>query len=353
MERKSLSGVSLLNSYSAAADVVTSGNVTKITGLPPIITPGMRVVEVSVDTGVAETTQVINITLAATIAQERNYSLNVNFIDDKYENHTSENIPVRYRSPAALTGSAATDKHNAYISLAYKMNSISRISQKLTAYALFTLAYNTQTANYTVGAVLTGATSGAKALIIADADGGATGTLTLAAIPGYSTIFTTGEIIADNNGTPGSATAGASTLGVGLRLVDKAGYYPVNGYRGGATIVYASEGFVTSDIVTSTAAVYAKYTAAQLTSSIPTRDLFMSNVILGDVNFGNLNNAPTAGLVYNAITIKVRNRLSGSPIADASGSRENHEAVYLLLLNAGDADYAATLSAIQALVAVA
>lgn len=67
-----------------------------------------------------------------------------------------------------------------------------------------TLAYDAQTANFTVGTLLTGASSGAKARIQADSDSGTTGTLTLTDIEGE---FIDNEIITDSNGTPGSATA--------------------------------------------------------------------------------------------------------------------------------------------------
>lgn len=66
-----------------------------------------------------------------------------------------------------------------------------------------TLAYDTQTANFSKGAVLTGATSGATARIQDDSDSGATGTLTLIDIKGE---FIDNEIITDDNGSPGSAT---------------------------------------------------------------------------------------------------------------------------------------------------
>lgn len=67
-----------------------------------------------------------------------------------------------------------------------------------------TLNYDTQTANFTTGAILTGQSSGATARIQADSDSGTTGTLTLTDIRGE---FLDNEIITDNNGTPGSATA--------------------------------------------------------------------------------------------------------------------------------------------------
>lgn len=65
-----------------------------------------------------------------------------------------------------------------------------------------TLAYQAQTANFTLGETLTGATSGATAVIVADTDAGATGTLTLIKIDGA---FQNGETITDGGG--GSAQA--------------------------------------------------------------------------------------------------------------------------------------------------
>jgi hypothetical protein len=74
-----------------------------------------------------------------------------------------------------------------------------------------TLLYDTQTANYTVGNVLTGGTSGATARITADSDSGTTGTLTLQDIVGT---FQDDETITDGaggsalvNGTLSESTA--------------------------------------------------------------------------------------------------------------------------------------------------
>jgi len=60
-----------------------------------------------------------------------------------------------------------------------------------------TLAYDGQTVNFTLGDILTGATSGATARIIADSDSGATGTLTLRDIDGE---FVDDEDIEDESG---------------------------------------------------------------------------------------------------------------------------------------------------------
>lgn len=76
--------------------------------------------------------------------------------------------------------------------------------------AVATLAYDTQTVNFTVGNILTGGTSGATARIVADSDSGTTGTLSLIDVDG---VFVDNEIITD--GASGSATAnGTVTEGV-------------------------------------------------------------------------------------------------------------------------------------------
>lgn len=75
------------------------------------------------------------------------------------------------------------------------------------------LAYDTQTGNFTLGAILTGATSGATGRITADADGGATGTLTLQDIDG---VFVDNEIITDGSG--GSALANGALVAANVAL---------------------------------------------------------------------------------------------------------------------------------------
>lgn len=87
------------------------------------------------------------------------------------------------------------DRYGDYFFVSNNNDYLVRISQ--------VLAFDAQTANFTVGKILTGATSGATAVILEQTDAGATGTLTLGSIRGT---FLDNEIITDNNGTPGSAT---------------------------------------------------------------------------------------------------------------------------------------------------
>ena len=78
----------------------------------------------------------------------------------------------------------------------------------------FTLAYDNQTANFTVGETLTGATSGATAIITADSDSGTTGTLTIRSIVGT---FIDNEVITDS--ATGSALANGSQVAANVSLL--------------------------------------------------------------------------------------------------------------------------------------
>ena len=82
-----------------------------------------------------------------------------------------------------------------------------------------TLNYDTQTANFTAGAIVTGQSSGATARIQADSDSGTTGTLTLTDIQGE---FIDNEIITDDNGSPGSALVNG-TLNAQSATLDSTG----------------------------------------------------------------------------------------------------------------------------------
>lgn len=79
-----------------------------------------------------------------------------------------------------------------------------------------TLAYDTQTANYTVGDILTGASSGATARIVADSDSGATGTLSLTDIVG---VFLDNETITGSSGGSAKVNGILSNSNVSLDTV--------------------------------------------------------------------------------------------------------------------------------------
>jgi len=78
---------------------------------------------------------------------------------------------------------------------------------------LNTLPYDNQTENFVVGETLTGGTSGATANIIADVDGGASGTLTLDFIKGFFT---------DNETITGSGSGSATVARTNASLITNA-----------------------------------------------------------------------------------------------------------------------------------
>lgn len=95
----------------------------------------------------------------------------------------------------------------------------------------YTLDYKNQTADFTVGQVVTGGTSGATGTITNDVDGGATGTLTLVGITG---IFQDNELLTDPLG--GSADADGTQAQAGAFTVGQV----VTGGTSGATGTIAS-----------------------------------------------------------------------------------------------------------------
>lgn len=74
-----------------------------------------------------------------------------------------------------------------------------------------TLNFDEQTANFTVGALIQGLTSGAQAIIAAQSDSGTTGSLSLGTVSGT---FVDNEIITEVDGTGSARVNGAMVLGV-------------------------------------------------------------------------------------------------------------------------------------------
>lgn len=82
----------------------------------------------------------------------------------------------------------AGEDYGNYFMVASPQDKVGRISLELD--------FDAQTSNFTVGLVVTGATSGATAVILEQVDGGATGTLTLGDIVG---VFENNEVITDSS----------------------------------------------------------------------------------------------------------------------------------------------------------
>ena len=266
----------------AGGDVVNSGGVIRIKGLDPINTADF--ISVTKVVAAAEVVQVVTIALTAVVVAERKYQIKIGNTGTRREGAQNQLMPYGYTAPAILTGSAATDRHNLYVSIANKINNDP--SNFSTAYPIISVDYDTQTVNYTVGAVATGGTSGATGIILADADAGATGTLTIALMG--TTLFVNNELITDSSGGSASANIPTQTLGIGLRIVDDAGYYPpytVNS-RKGANAVILTQGFNPStDYTLTTAAVYSQGIGSRMTYDVPVNELTSGNLAKGFYSF--------------------------------------------------------------------
>lgn len=100
-----------------------------------------------------------------------------------------------------------------------------------------TLAYDTQTGNFTLGTILTGGTSGATGRIVADSDSGATGTLTLTDITG---VFLDNEIITDTS--TGSATVNGALVAQNVTILGSESRYRDREDVAGWTATFVANG---------------------------------------------------------------------------------------------------------------
>jgi hypothetical protein len=110
----------------------------------------------------------------------------------------------------------------------------------------FSLPYDGQNANFTAGKTLTGATSGATAIIVSDTDGGTSGTLIIKSLTKgkNSESFIDNEVIADNNSSPGDAVVNlASGLIPSTAITAESCWYQEVGtaYSAGVTTLVANE----------------------------------------------------------------------------------------------------------------
>lgn len=247
----------------AAGNVSTANGFHQIANLPPIDVN--EYVGFAETAAVAEAVQVITLGQASTptIAASTVYQLRVGNPRKQREGFNKQLTPIGYTSAAVLSGDAAQDRQNVYQGLASAINNLnSKGGLDMVAYDLVEVAYQAQTSNFAVGETVTGGTSGAQGIVIADADAGATGTLTLGMIG--TTQFVDTEALSSPGGGDGTVN-GAPTVGVGLRIEDTGGYYnPDPSENLGPSIVLATSGFTAADLVVTQAGVISHGQGADL-----------------------------------------------------------------------------------------
>ena len=307
-----------------AADAVAVAGFNRVTGLPPIAVGEWAGVSETV--AVAETRQLITVGGATpVIAASTIYELKVGNPSQVREGFAKRLDPIRYTSAAVLSGDAAVDRQNVYRGLASTINTRhSKGGLSQTAHEIVTIAYGTQTVNYVIGEVVTGGTSGATGVITADADIGATGTLTIAMTS--LTQFVNGESLDGAGGGDGSATA-APVVGVALEITDDAGYYgPDPSERLGVNVVLATSGFTATDVVITTAGVTQSGQGADLQAREGRLNATDENLTSGGewgfpLGF-------VAGAEYTLFMVEVHKRINVDAKTDSGGTKTLRYAIW-------------------------
>lgn len=309
---------SLLNDQDTADVQTPAGtDLVIITGLPAFHTD--EYLGYSSEAAVAETAQIARILGSAlTVHSSMRYTLKWGNSSTQEFGYMGSLKPVSYNSPATLSGSAATDRHNLYVDLARKINLDPR--NFLTAYPVVTVTHAAGT--FTVGTTVTGATTGATGIVVTSSSGNAT--IRLTSLSPYK-IYAGTENLSNGVGTFALATI---TLGTSLDLIDDGRYYDAKGKKKGATTIELSGDWNNATNLTiSTAAVYSRGQAADLTARIPVLERTSGNLASGQWNMA-LNNAPIAGKTYIKYSIKLRKNAQMS--ASMSNGAQSIDQVYVV-----------------------
>lgn len=280
---------SLLNLPVAGdVDTATDPLLIQITGLMPI--KASNFISVKKVVAAAEVVQVYTLdgASAVTVVAGRKYKLLVGNPRNKDGEAISGLKPIGYTAPSTLTGTAALDRANLYISLAYKINQ--NTSLHCTAYHLVTLTHAAGV--FVVGETLTGATTGATGIVISAPSGTST---TVAMLPG-STMFAGTENLDDESGSGPFALVSVAQ-GVGVRIVDDADYYNSKNTRVGATTVMVVAGFTAANLTLTTAAVYSQGQGTRMLQDKPIKEVSSDNLAQGKWSYP-ANQDPVAGETY-------------------------------------------------------
>lgn len=290
-------------------------------------------------TAAAEVVQVVTIGTASTpvIVAGQKYQIIIGHpVDQEPSESLQGYTPYGVTAPAVLTGSAGSDRHNVYTGLAYKINNTVR--NKVTAYALVTLTHAAGT--FVVGETLTGATTGATGIVITAASGTTTVGMT-------STVMFAGtENLDDETGT-GPLALATVTLGVGLRIVDDAGYYPSTGMRHGPSMIQVTSGFnPLTDITVTTAGVIGIGQGTDLLTRVPVYETTTANIKAGGEFGFPTNEAPVAGRSYNIFTLQYKVDANDDSALDRTSPIIAEQVIYADNLAAGYAAFAAAIAAL-------
>jgi hypothetical protein len=341
---------SLLNSY-ADTDIVTDTSVIpslyEIPGLMPISAADFKGVTEHAPTAEVRQVYTIGYAVAPTVVANTKYTVIIGNTDNTREGAHLQLARINYVSPANLTGTASLDRDNLYHALAARINS--NQSLYATAYPLFTIT-QTNTSAFAVGEIVTQAGTNATAINVS----GTTGTLTLGYISG--TWSTASHALTGSITGAASATAATIVVGLGLRIVDDAGYYPANGGRQGANEVVlpsfpAAWVSPSTQLVQTTAPVYSFGQGTRMQQDVPVRERTSPNLASGTWEMAT-NNAPVTGATYQQFVFVDTPAAYSGELGQTAGTAQRVQVLWLEKTTDGStpvSTYAATRTAILAL----
>ena len=261
------------------------------------------------------------------VAAATRYSIDIWNPDSTYESMRRKPMRYSYTSPAALTGTAATDRTNVYTALATKINAVA--DNYVTAYGLtkFTYTGGTDSAsnatNFVIGETVTQTTSNITMQVAACSV--ATGTFINDNATGeiwcynFSTLTSFETIAKDLTAT---GTAAATTLlpaatncvvtatfvahYQGLVIVDDAGYF-IAKQRGGVNRAAVTAGFATATATSIINGQYAIGIGSEMLQRLPIFDIGNQAVISGTLEYDfQAGVLPVSGQTYERIVLEVK-----------------------------------------------
>lgn len=270
------------------------------------------------------------------IAASTQYTVTITNERKRYEGHEAKVSKYSYTSPAAITGTASTDRYNVYYALNNKINAYA--GNNVTSYLLSKIAFTGGTDNTGTETDITFGETGTQETSAA--------TVKVAQID-----ITSGTLAGDNaagniwvydlDGTWSSdsktltmgtsaiivTTAAALTTGQGLVIIDDGSYYQSMG-RGGITEIDVTAGFSTGEALVARTGVYEKGQGSTLAARVASYNREKNDV----VNYGvqgldplNLNDTPNSSYTYTLYTFTVE---TTSPNA-LKGEDTNSYMIYL------------------------
>lgn len=265
----------------------------------------------------AEVQQVITIGATTVVSANQAYQFIAGNTLDKNFEYNNRQKPYTAVAPAILGINVQTDRYNLQTRLASRVNN--DVGCNMFAGAAVQIAFApTTVAPVTPGnnrpVWVKGSLSGCVAFIYFNAVGVPSignGAITTAILNVYNGILpiTNDVFTATNSPIDGSlgtltanfpvvtATPVTTALGLGLVLVDKAGYYNAKGTRHGITSVNSTKGFVGTDIVVTVVGAVSSGQGPRLAQNVPVKEVSSDNLASGDWDFPSASNNPISDVV--------------------------------------------------------